>query len=176
MSGHSKWSQIKRKKGVADVKKGALFSKLASRITIESRKSGGDVESPSLRVVIEQARAAHMPKENIDRAVLRGAGSEALAVEALTYEFYGPGGAACIAVALTDNRNRTFQELRHELGKRDITILPPGGALWAFKKTDEGWEATTTVELSEDDGLALAGIIEDLEERDDIEEIYTNAI
>ena len=175
MSGHSKWSQIKRKKGVADTKRGALFSKLGNRITVESRKVDGDTSAPSLRMVIEQAQSAHMPKENIERAVSRGKGVNALSLETLTYEFYGPGGAACIIEAISDNRNRTYQELRHELGARGYSILSPGGALWAFRKKDNGWEAVSQVTLSEEDGKLLSEIIEDLEGRDDVEEVYTNA-
>ena len=119
MAGHSKWKQIKERKGVADKKRSKEFSKYARMISVESRLSGGNVQSPNLRAVIERARAIDMPKENIERAVAKGIGAGGAELESITYEMYGPGGVAVVIDAFTDSRNRTNQELKHlvsELG------------------------------------------------------------
>src|SRR3989338_7323656 len=110
MAGHNKWSQIKRKKEVTDAKKSQVFSKLARLITLESRKAGGDLNSPGLRAVIEKARSYNMPGDNIERAVKKGVEKSEENLEAIIYEAYGPGGVALIIEALTGNRNKTASE------------------------------------------------------------------
>ena len=119
MSGHSKWSQIKRQKGVADAKRGQVFTKLAKIVTVAAKRGGGDpAMNPSLRVAIEQARAENMPKDNIDRAIKRGTGELGGAViEELRYEVYGPAGVAIVIDAVTDNPNRTTAEVKATLNK-----------------------------------------------------------
>ena len=119
MSGHSKWSQIKRQKGAADAKRGQLFTKLGRELTVSAREGGGDPDgNPRLRLAIQRAREANMPMETIDRAVKRGAGgAEGLSLEEIVYEGYGPGGVAILIEALTDNRNRSVAEIRNALSR-----------------------------------------------------------
>jgi YebC/PmpR family DNA-binding regulatory protein len=119
MSGHSKWSTIKRKKGAADAKRGKIFTKIIREIATAARLGGGDPNgNPRLRLVIDKARIANMPKDNIERAIKKGTGGDdAAAFEQVTYEGYGPGGAAVLVNTLTDNRNRTAGEVRHAFTK-----------------------------------------------------------
>ncbi len=119
MSGHSKWSTIKRKKGALDAKRGKIFTKIIREIVTAARLGGGDPDgNPRLRLVIDKARAANMPRDNIERAVKKGAGGdEATQFEQVTYEGYGPGGVAVLVNTLTDNRNRTAGEVRHAFTK-----------------------------------------------------------
>jgi YebC/PmpR family DNA-binding regulatory protein len=176
MSGHSKWKQIKEKKGVADKKRSREFSKYARTIAVESRAARGDTNSPGLRAVIERARAIDMPKENIERAVARGAGIGGTELESITYEMYGPGGIAILIDAFTDSRNRTNQELKHLVGELGYSLAAPGSASWAFSKDAEGnWKASTLVPVSDEDAEKLATLVEKLEERDDVENVSTNA-
>lgn len=175
MAGHSKWAQIKRQKGANDVARGALFSKLARRITVESKKANGDATVVALRAAVEKAKQANMPKENIERAVAKGAASDASAMESVVYETYGPGGAAIVIDALTDSRNRTAQEIKYLLSKSGLALAAQGSALWAFDKTNEGYAPKTTVPLSPADNEALMKILEEIDAHDDVEEVHTNA-
>ena len=175
MSGHNKWSKIKRQKGAADTARSAAFGKIANQITIESKKCGGDANSVALRSLIEKARGINMPKENIERAIARGTATNAASLESVTYESYGPGGSAIIIDAFTDNRNRTAQEVKHILTKNGLSLASQGSASWAFEKTHEGYIPQTTVTLSDEDGERLAEIVDLLEENADVEAVYTNA-
>ena len=176
MSGHSKWKQIKERKGAADKKKSKEFSKYARLIAVEARGAGGDVNSPGLRAVIERARSIDMPKENIERAIARGAGVGGADLESITYEMYGPGGVAILIDAFTDSRNRTNQELKHLVGELGYSLASPGSASWAFAKdVESAWRANSTVPLSDEDAEKLGALVEKLEERDDIENVTTNA-
>lgn len=175
MSGHNKWAQIKRQKGANDAAKSNAWGKLSRRITIESKKVNGDVNSPSLRAVIDAAKAVNMTKDTIERAVLKGTSVDAGSLESITYETYGPGGAAIIIDTLTDNRNRTAQEIKHLLSKNGLALAAPGSAVWAFEKTENGYTPKTTVALSEDDDAALMKIMEALDAHDDVQDVYTNA-
>jgi YebC/PmpR family DNA-binding regulatory protein len=137
MSGHSKWSSIKHKKGAADAKRGKLFTKLARAITVAARDGGGDPDgNPTLAAAIQKARDASMPKDNIQRAVDRGTGDgdDAAAIESVTYEGYGPGGAAILVEALTDNRNRTGSDVRHAFEKHGGSLGEPNSVAWQFDK------------------------------------------
>ena len=175
MAGHSKWSQIKRQKGANDTARSAMFGKLARRITVEAKKAGGDVNAVALRAAIEKARKENMPKEGIERAVAR-ASTDTASLESVVYETYGPGGAAIVIEALTDNRNRTSAEIKHLLSKRGLALASPGSALWAFDKTAEGYSPKTTVSLTEGDNTALMKTLEDIDAYDDVEDVYTNAV
>jgi YebC/PmpR family DNA-binding regulatory protein len=176
MSGHNKWAQIKRQKGAADAAKSNLWGKLGKRISVESKKANGDVNSPSLRAVIEQAKKANMPKDTIERAVAKGTAADAAALEAITYETYGPGGAAIVIDALTDSRNRTAAEIKHLLSKNGLALAAPGSAAWAFERQPDGeYTPKTTVPLSEDDNAQLMKILEEIDAHDDVENVYTNA-
>jgi YebC/PmpR family DNA-binding regulatory protein len=137
MSGHSKWSSIKHKKGAADAKRGKLFTKLARAITVAARDGGGDPDgNPTLAAAIQKARDASMPKDNIQRAIDRGTGDgdDAAAIESVTYEGYGPGGAAILVEALTDNRNRTGSDVRHAFEKHGGSLGEPNSVAWQFDK------------------------------------------
>jgi YebC/PmpR family DNA-binding regulatory protein len=137
MSGHSKWSSIKHKKGAADAKRGQLFTKLARAITVAAREGGGDPDSnPSLATAIQKARSESMPKANIERAIDRGTGQggDAVIVERIQFEGYGPGGAAVLVEALTDNRNRTSAEVRHAFTRHGGNLGEPGSVAWMFEK------------------------------------------
>ena len=137
MAGHSKWAQIKRKKGAADAKRGQLFTKLARAITVAARDGGGDPEgNAALANAVEKAKSLRMPKENIERAIAKGtgAGGDAAAIEAVTYEGYGPGGVAILIECLTDNRNRTAAEVRHMFSRADASLGEPGSVAWMFEK------------------------------------------
>lgn len=136
MSGHSKWSQIKHKKGVTDAKKSAAFTKIANMITIAARLGGGDPGSnPRLDMVIAKARELNMPKENVERAIKRGTGElEGVTLEALTLEAYGPGGSALIIEAITDNKNRTITDVRNALGQHGGKLASNGSVIYQFKK------------------------------------------
>jgi YebC/PmpR family DNA-binding regulatory protein len=137
MSGHSKWSSIKHRKAAVDAKRGQQFTKLARAITVAAREGGGDPEAnPALATSIQKARDFSMPKDNIQRAVDRGtgAGTDAEAIERVVFEGYGPGGAAILVEALTDNRNRTSAEVRHAFSKHGGNLGEPGSVAWIFEK------------------------------------------
>lgn len=175
MSGHNKWSKIKRQKGASDAARSDAWGKLAKRIAVESKLVKGDVNSPTLRTMIEKAKKENMPKDNIERAVAKGISEGAASLEHIIYETYGPGGAAIIIQTVTDSRNRTAQEIKHVLSKNGLALAAPGSALWAFEKTAEGYEPKTTVPLSETDHEALIKILEVIDAHDDVEEVSTNA-
>ncbi len=136
MSGHSKWSSIKHKKGAADAKRGQRFTKLAKAITVAAREGGGDPDAnPSLATAIQKAKDESMPKANIERAIDRGTGEgdDAVVVERIQFEGYGPGGAAILVDALTDNRNRTSAEVRHAFTRHGGSLGEPGSVAWMFE-------------------------------------------
>src|ERR671931_594297 len=137
MSGHSKWSSIKHKKGAADAKRGKLFSKLSRAIIVAAREGGPDpAANLALANAVEKARSYSMPKENIERAIARGSGADTdgQAFETVVYEGYGPNGVALIVEALTDNRNRTASEVRHAFDKNDGNLAGSGAVLWLFER------------------------------------------
>ena len=137
MSGHSKWSSIKHKKGAADAKRGKLFSKLTRAIIVAARDGGPDpTANLALQNAVEKARSASMPKDNIDRAIAKGAGtdSDSAAYETIVYEGYGPAGVAVIVEALTDNRNRTAGEVRNIFAKNDGNLGGSGAVAWLFER------------------------------------------
>lgn len=176
MSGHNKWSKIKNKKAVTDAYKAKVFSKLVRFITVESKKVKGDTNSPSLRAAVEKAKAANVPSDNIERAVKKGAGADAGETEQITYEAYGPGGCALMIEALTDNRNKAAQEIKHILSKNGFELAAPGSASWGFTKNEaREWTPTMNITLSEEDGAKLSALIDELEENDEVQEVYTNA-
>jgi YebC/PmpR family DNA-binding regulatory protein len=137
VSGHSKWSSIKHKKGAADAKRGKLFSKLSRAIIVAAKEGGPDPGGNlALQNAIEKARSYSMPKDNIERAIARGSGAEsdAQAFETVIYEGYGPGGVAVIVEALTDNRNRTASDVRHAFDKNDGNLGTSGAVAWLFER------------------------------------------
>ncbi len=136
MSGHSKWSTIRHKKGAADAKRGKIFTKLIKEITVAARSGGGDPNAnPRLRTAIQTAKNENMPKDNIDRAIKKGTGElEGVSYEESIYEGYAPGGAAVLVEALTDNRNRAVAEIRHILNKNGGSMGESGCVAWMFDK------------------------------------------
>jgi YebC/PmpR family DNA-binding regulatory protein len=136
MSGHSKWSSIKHKKGAADAKRGKIFSKLIKEITVASRLGGGDPDgNPRLRTAISAAKAENMPKDNIERAIKKGTGElEGVSYEEASYEGYGPGGVAVLVDCLTDNRNRAVADVKHLFERNGGTLGEPGCVAWMFKQ------------------------------------------
>ena len=174
MSGHNKWSQIKRKKGTEDAKRSKLFSLLAKAITVEARAANGNISSPSVRAAIEKARKANMPNENIERAVKRGSGADGATLESVLLEAYGPGGVALLIEATSDNRNRTVHEVKHLLSLHGSDLAAQGAAQWAFEKKGGVWQATVFADPSEADLESLASLVEALEEHDDITRVVVN--
>ncbi len=177
MSGHNKWAQIKHQKAATDAAKSRAFSRFARLITLESKKAAGNMTAPGLMAAISRARAVNMPKDNIDRAVAKGISKDAGSLEQVTYEFYGPGGIAVIVDALTDNKNRTTQEIKHLLTKNDLELGTPGSALWAFTKHPDGSFTPNEplMDIEGDTETSLLKILELMDEHEDVQQIYTNA-
>ena len=172
MSGHSKWSTIKRQKGANDAKRGAIFTKLGNQIAIAARSGADPTMNASLALAIEKAKAANMPTSNIERAVQRVADKNAAVMEEVTYEGYGPGGVAIIIEAATDNKNRTYPEIRHALSKNGGNIAEPGSV--AFQFTRKG--VITVDEVADMDEallLALDAGAEDAQEEEGTLVVYT---
>ncbi len=134
MSGHSKWATIKRAKGVNDAKRGAVFTKLGNQIAVAARGGIDPSTNPTLAMVIEKAKQANMPLNNIERAIQRVADKSAAAVDEVTYEGYGPGGIALIIEAATDNKNRTFPDIKHALSKNGGAVAEPGSVAFQFAR------------------------------------------
>jgi YebC/PmpR family DNA-binding regulatory protein len=177
MSGHSKWSTIKRKKGAADAKRGKIFTKLIREIATAARMGGGDPNAnPRLRLAVDKARAANMPKDNIDRAIKKGTGEDADAAryEEVVYEGYGPGGVAILLETLTDNRNRTVGEVRHVLTKHGGNLGESGCVSFLFEK--KGSIQFDRESVADSDALleaALEAGAEDVEEGESVIEVLT---
>jgi len=136
MSGHSKWSTIKRKKGAADAKRGAIFTRLSKDITLASKEGGGDIEmNPTLRLAVKKAKASNMPSANIDKAIKKGTGElPGVIYENYIYEGYGPSGVAIMMEVMTDNKNRTVPEIRHIMSKNGGNLGESGCVNWMFEK------------------------------------------
>jgi len=178
MSGHNKWSSIKHKKGATDAKRGRLFTKLIKEISIAAREGGGDMDgNPRLRTAIAGAKAASMPRDNIERAVKKGTGEiEGGQVEELTYEGYGPGGVAVLVEVVTDNKNRTIADIRHIFSKNNGNLGESGCVSWMFNR--RGMMTVEGEGLTED---TLMEVVLDLEGFEDLEideegfTVYTEA-
>lgn len=177
MAGHSKWAQIKRAKAVTDAARSRVFSRFARLITLESKKTGGKIDAPSLKAVIDRAKAANMPKDNIERAIAKGVSKDAGDLEQVTYECYGPGGSAIVIDALTDSRNRTTQEIKLIMTKNEIELAAPGSALWAFTKSPDGTFAPNEplMDIAGGDEERLANLLTLFDEHEDVQTVYTNA-
>lgn len=175
MSGHSKWSTIKRKKGAADAKRGRIFTRLMREITVAARMGGGDEDSnPRLRTAVAAAKGQNMPKENIERAVKKGTGDlDGVSYEEIVYEGYGPGGVAFLIECLTDNKNRAAAEIRHILTKRGGSLAKAGAVAYLFEQKGlftfdkEGLDEDTIMEA------ALEAGAEDVKDEDEVWEVHT---
>jgi len=175
MSGHSKWSSIKHKKAAKDARRGKLFTKLIKEITVAARMGGGDISAnPRLRTAVQTAKAASMPNDNIERAIKKGTGElEGVHYEEIHYEGYGPGGAAILVQVLTDNKNRTVQEIRHLFSKYGGNLGETGCVAWMFDK--KGLITVEKTKVGEDQliTLALEAGAEDVREEDSLFEVVT---
>ncbi|MHB1545034.1 MAG: YebC/PmpR family DNA-binding transcriptional regulator [bacterium] len=176
MSGHSKWSTIKRKKGALDAKRGRIFTNIIREIITSTRIGGKDASSnPRLRLAIDEAKANNMPKENIERAMKKGAGElEGETYEELIYEGYGPAGVALLIETLTDNKNRTVSEVRHALSMHGGSLGESGCVMWMFNK--KGVIGFDTAENTEDAVMetALDAGAEDVKTEEDEILVYTD--
>jgi len=176
MSGHSKWSTIKHKKGAADAKRGKIFTKVIKEITVAARIGGGDLDgNPRLRLAIQKAKEVNMPQENVTRAIKKGTGElKGIEYEEISYEGYGPGGVAIFMEVMTDNKNRTVGELRATLGKNGGNMGENGCVAWIFEK-----KGLITVKISEKNEEELLEIVieaggEDMQTVDNRYEITTS--
>lgn len=175
MSGHNKWSKIKRQKEKTDGQKSKIFGKMVKLITTEARKANGNLKSPGLQNAIEKAKAVNVPSDNIERAIKKSTEAGAT-MESITYEAYGPGGCGLIIETLTDNHNKAAQEVKHILSENGFSLAGIGSVKWAFEHTPAmEWRATTTIPLSDEDGQKLGELIDALEECDEVQDVYTNA-
>jgi YebC/PmpR family DNA-binding regulatory protein len=156
MSGHSKWHTIKHKKGAADAKRGKVFTRIIKELTVAARAGGGDVDTnPRLRTIVAEAKSVNMPADNIKRAIQRGTGElPGVSYEEITYEGYGPGGAALIIETLTDNKNRTVGEMRHLLSKYGGNLAAENSVAWMFDK--KGYIVVEKAKADEDQLMAAA--------------------
>ena len=175
MSGHNKWSQIKNQKAKTDGQKSKIYSKHARLIALESKKANGVLSSPSLAATIDRAKKENVPRDVIDRAIKKGGESGGAVMESINYEAYGPGGCAIIIEALTENRNKAAQEVKHILSKNGFAIATPGSASWAFTRENMEWIPNMTVPLSDEDLVALEKLTDELEDNDEVQNVYTNA-
>jgi YebC/PmpR family DNA-binding regulatory protein len=185
MSGHSKWSTIKHKKGAADAKRGKIFTKIIKEITVAARMGGGDVDAnPRLRTAVAGAKAQNMPQDNITRAIKKGTGDlEGVNYEEITYEGYGPGGAAILIEAMTDNKNRTVGEVRTILGKNGGNMGESGCVAYMFEKKglmvvpDDAMDEDALMELvlnaGADDLQSVDGKYEILTSKDNFHAVHT---
>lgn len=175
MSGHSKWHTIKHKKGAADAKRGKIFTRIIKELTVAARNGGGDPGSnPRLRTIIADAKAVNMPADNIKKAIQRGTGElPGVTYEEITYEGYGPGGAALIIETMTDNKNRTVGEIRHLLEKNNGNLGAANSVAWMFAK--KGYIVVDKASATEETLLtaALDAGAEDMRDDGDTWEILT---
>jgi len=176
MSGHSHWAGIKHKKGSADQKRGLVFSKLLNAISIAAKTETNPQFNPRLRTAVEKAQQNNVPKDNIERAIKRA--TEQKDLEELLIEAYGPEGSAILIEAVTDSRNRTISEIKKILSDNNAKFGEQGSVKWAFESlnSDDGiiWQVKFKQEIPEEAKKKLQELIDELEERDDVQKIYTN--
>jgi YebC/PmpR family DNA-binding regulatory protein len=182
MSGHSHWAGIKHKKEATDQKRGQVFSKLLAAISAAAKTEQNPDFNPRLRTAVEKAKEAKVPADNILRAIKRASESEEN-LEELTFEAYGPGGTAILIEVVSDNKNRTVQEIKKILGSFGGKWAEAGSVRWAFDKTESGpstelginWTAKFPQQLNDEDKSALRSLIGQLENQDDVQKVFTNA-
>jgi len=177
MSGHNKWSKIKRQKGAADAKRSQEFSKLARAITFAAKQGGGDPDAnASLRLVIDKAKQFNMPKDNIKRAIDKGTGkgAEAENFEEVIYEGYGPSGVAFLVKVLTDNKNRTVSEIRNVFSRHNGSLGVSGSTSYIFTPDPEN--PSFEVPVDSDTFEKLEKLAEELDDNDDVQEVFSNFV
>jgi YebC/PmpR family DNA-binding regulatory protein len=172
MSGHSKWSQIKHKKGATDQKRGALFSKLLKAVSVAAKDNPDPNFNPRLRTTIETARKANVPNDNIERAIKRS--SEEKELEEIILEAYGPEKSALVLFCITDNRNRTVAEVRHLIEELGLKPASQGSVLWSFEQHDGAWQPKFKQPVSEEAKQKISEILETLEAHEDVQSVITN--
>jgi YebC/PmpR family DNA-binding regulatory protein len=182
MSGHSKWAQIKHQKGITDLKRGRVFSKLLAAITAAARSEPDPNFNPHLRSAIEKAKENQVPNDNIERAV-KHAAEAGQNMEELLFEAYGPGGVAILVEAISDNRNRTVAEIKKILNDHHGKWADIGSVRWAFEQTADknvqaggGWQAKFPQEMNTADRKLLAALLAALDEQTDVQRVHTNAM
>ena len=171
MSGHSKWSQIKHKKGLSDQKRGQVFSKLAKKISIIAKKGVDPSSNYQLQSAINEARAVNMPKDNIDRAIKRAIDKDVVAFNEVIIQAMGPSGIAIIIESITDSPNRTVSEIRNILTKNDIKVVPESSLNWMF---DSEKNPIAPLDASPETLAKLDNVFQELDSNDDVENVYTN--
>ncbi len=182
MSGHSKWSTIKHKKAAADSKKGKVFGQISKMIRIAVKEAGtGDPnQNPALRVALDKAKAANMPKKNIDRAIMKGLGKsgDGASFDEVVYEGFGPGGVAMMIDVVTDNRNRTSAEIRNLIEKNGGSLGGPGSVSYMFERNSAGdYEVKVPLPIADEKSRqAVDELIQALESHDDVENVITNMV
>ena len=180
MSGHSKWSQIKRKKSLTDAKRGQIFSKLSKIIELAAKKGSDLKTNLALKAAVDQAKAVNMPVANIERAIQKGSGQleGSNGLEEVVYEAYGSGGVALLIIGVTSNKNRTVAEVKHLLAKHGASLSGAGSVTWLFDSKYEAgeitWLAKQTIKLGAEDEKKLEDLMEDLDENEDVSEVFTN--
>ena len=178
MAGHSKWANIKHKKAIVDAKRGKVFTKMSKLITMAVKESNGDPNSAKVIAAVELAKKANVPKDNIARAIKKGGDKDAATMEEVVYEGYGPAGVGLMVVALTDNRNRTGQEVKHVFSKNGFSLGAQGSVSWGFtRNTEMDFEPNTGTEVavSDVDAEKLGTLVESFNELEDVSDVYTNA-
>jgi len=168
MSGHSKWSQIRHKKGLTDQKRGQIFSKLAKTITVAAKDGIDPGANPKLKTAIEKAKAANMPKENIDKAIKKTSDKEQAQLEELLIEALGPKGIALRIKAITDNRNRTISEIKKILADHESKIVQPGSLSWMFNQPVSITDPANQKKLDK--------LLEALDDQDEVEDVNSNLL
>lgn len=175
---HSKWAKTEYKKAASDAKKSKMFTKVVKLIIMEAKKSGGNREAPGLKSAVQKARDVDMPNDNIDRAIKKATESKEQ-LENISYEAYGPAGVGIIIEALTDNRNKAAQEIKYILSKHDGVLGAIGSVSWNFTKTiDEHgihWTPNMTTPIEGEDETKLEALLEELEDCDEVQTVFTNA-
>lgn len=175
MAGHSKWKQIKYKKAASDQKRGKIFSKISRTITLSVKELGPDPKTNArLAAAIEEARSVNMPNDNIDRAIKKATDKDSSDLKDVLYEAYGPGGSALIITAITDNSNRTTNEVKHLLSEHDGKLGEQGSAMWAFEKQDKEFVAKFPLTLAPSDAEKMEKLLDALDDQDDVENVFTN--
>lgn len=175
MAGHSHWAQIKRQKEVSDAKKSKIFSKIARMITIAAREGTDPNFNSRLKAALDYAKNFSAPKDVISRAISKASAKDKGGLEEVVYEVYGAGGSAIIITGITDNKNRTSQEIRHILDEHSAKMVAPGGAMFLFERVGSDFQPKSQISITnEEDKNKLKKLFDALDEHDDVQEIYDN--
>lgn len=178
MSGHNKWSKIKHKKAATDSARSKVYTKYNKLIQVAVKNAGGDITAASVVAAIDAAKKENVPKDNIERAIKKASGSDATQLTEVLYEGFGPGGVGMLIKAITDNTNRTVNEVKLIYTKNGGTFASTGAVSWGFTKNEDGdWEANpgTELQLNDEEEEKLEKLIELFEENEDITDVYVNA-